>query len=133
MNAITKVFAEFKDLLDQYISMFPFGVIATLFKSTESILELQITDDMIKEFKENMAEVFPSALDSFPTIIEKAKEGQPIMEIMPILEMIQEHIDGEINFYAYNSCGFKLTLRLPGLDTVINHIIEGNEKSDYFS
>lgn len=117
---ILKVLSEKKDQLAPLINMFPFAIVLFLFKKLDGVLELQCTDDMIENLKNTAQNLNPMAVMSLKEIFSFVKSaGLPIEMFQPILELIQNNTDGEVSVNVFNSVGFKTTVRLPGLDTIV--------------
>ena len=117
---IVNVVAEKKDVLEPFLNIFPFVMPLFLFKRFDGVLELQCTDEMKEQIKNKVTEVMPPALMSLKEVFGMVKMmGIPIEMFQPILELVQNTFAGEINVCAFASTGFKLTLRLPGLDQAL--------------
>jgi hypothetical protein len=121
---ILKVLSEKKDQLDPIINVFPFAIILLLFKKMDGVLELQCTDDMIENLKNTAQNANPMAVMSLKEVFSFIKmAGLPIEMIQPILELIQNNTAGEISINGFNSVGFKVTVRLPGLDQAVSSFL----------
>jgi len=121
---ILKVLSEKKDQLDPLINLFPFAIVLFLFKKMDGVLELQCTDVMIENLKNTALNANPMAVMSLKEVFSFVKmAGLPLDMFQPILELVQNNTAGEISINGFNSVGFKVTVRLPGLDQAVGSFL----------
>lgn len=117
---ILKVLAEKKEQLDHLINMFPFAIPLVLFKKMDCVLDLQCTDEMVENMRNTLQNANPMSSMSLKEVFGIAKAmGIPLDMFQPIFELIQSKTAGEISVSGVASTGYKVTLRLPGLDQAI--------------
>lgn len=122
---ILKVAAEKREQLDPLINMFPFIMPLFLFKKLNGVLELQCTDEMKEKMKEAAQNANPMAAMSLKDIFGMVKMmGLPIDMFKPILELISTKSGGRVSISGVTSIGYKVTLRLPGLDEVLEEFLK---------
>mmetsp|Transcript_22997 Transcript_22997/g.25544 ORF Transcript_22997/g.25544 Transcript_22997/m.25544 type:complete len:320 (-) Transcript_22997:45-1004(-) len=98
------------------------GAIHALFfvKNIKSNLEIETTDELKEKLIESAAEINPMAVMSLNEIFGLAKSaGLPLEMLQPILEFISTKTAGEITLSGVASIGFKITIRVPGLDGAV--------------
>ena len=107
------------------IDMGPFAVALLLFRKFDGVLEFQCTDEMKEKLKDTIQNNIPMATmslkDTFGLV---AMSGAPIGMFEPILQLISNKVAGEISISGVTSIGFKITIRVPGVDQAVSSLLE---------
>jgi hypothetical protein len=97
-----------------------------LLKKIEGVLELECTQEMREEITELVQENAPPAAMSLKDMMSFAKQAGvvPIEMLEPGLNWVKDHFAGEVRIFVQRSIGFRVTMKLPGLDEVISEFID---------
>lgn len=99
------------------------GAVYGLFmvKNVRSTLEIDTTEEMKEKLVGSAREVNPMAAMTLKEIFAFVKAaGMPLEMAQPVLEFISTKTAGEISISGVAQVGFKLTVRLPGLDEAVS-------------
>lgn len=122
---IIKVLAEKKEQLEPIIDMAPPAVALLLFKKLDGVLEFQCTDEMKQKLQDTIQNNMPMATSPLKDLLQMVPMMVPSMDmVQPIIELLSNKFAGEISVSGVTATGWKVTVRLPGIDQVAAALLE---------